>query len=328
MKLLVLGGTGFLGRHLVEAALARAHDVTLFNRGKTDPELFPEAERLRGDREGGLDALRGRRWDAAIDTSGYVPRAVRASAELLAGAVERYVFISSVAVYADFRMPGIDETAPLAQLPEPSLEEVTGATYGPLKAASEQAAEEVMRGRVLAIRPGLIAGPHDPTDRFTYWPRRIAQGGEVLVPGPPERAVQLIDVRDLAEWTVRMAESRASGVYNAAGLEYRLTMSELVQTCIEVSGAAPTIAWVDGDFLRERGVVPWVDVPLWAAPEFEGFVAVDSGKAIEAGLRFRPLAETVRDTLAWDAARPEGARRGRGLAPERERELLAAWRHA
>ena len=189
MNLLILGGTVFLGRHLVEAALARGHAVTLFNRGQHNPDLFPEVERLRGDRDGDLQALEGRRWDAVVDTCGYVPRVVRASAEMLAPNVDHYTFISSISVYADTSKPGIDEQAPVGTLDDPTTEEVTGESYGPLKALCEQAAEAAMPGRVLNIRPGLIVGPHDPTDRFTYWVRRVAEGGEVLAPGNPHAPV-------------------------------------------------------------------------------------------------------------------------------------------
>jgi uncharacterized protein YbjT (DUF2867 family) len=206
MDLLILGGTGFLGRHLVESALGDGHRPTLFNRGLTEAELFPEVEKIEGDREGDPSALRGRRWDAVIDTCGYVPRVVGASARLLADAVDHYTFVSSISVYSDDIASGADEGAPVRELPDPTVEEVTGETYGGLKALCERAAEETMPGRVLNIRPGLISGPHDPTDRFTYWPRRIAAGGEVLAPDREERKVQYIDVRDLASWIVEMSE--------------------------------------------------------------------------------------------------------------------------
>ncbi len=220
MRILILGGTVFVGRHLVEAALARGHEVTLFNRGQHGPDLYPGVEKLRGDRDGGLDALRGRRWDAAIDTCGYVPRIVRASATLLANAVDHYTFISSVSVYPEAHTRHLDEDSPVGALDDESVEDVTPETYGPLKALCEQAAEGAMSGRALTIRPGLIVGPHDPTDRFTYWPRRVAQGGEVLAPGRPERPVQIIDARDLAAWTLQLVASGARGVYNATGPDY------------------------------------------------------------------------------------------------------------
>src|SRR5688572_29497367 len=197
MRLLVLGGTKFLGRAVVEAAVARGHEPTLFHRGLTNPGLFPDLEHLRGDRDGGLAALQGRTWDAVIDPSGYVPRIVRASAELLADAVEHYTFISSISVYPSFPTPGMDESSPVGTLEDPTVEDVP-AHYGPLKALCEQAAEAAMPGRVFHVRAGLIVGPNDPSDRFTYWPVRVAKGGDVLAPGSPERPVQIIDVRDLA----------------------------------------------------------------------------------------------------------------------------------
>jgi 2'-hydroxyisoflavone reductase len=335
MKLLILGGTIFLGRYLVEAALARGHQVTLFNRGQHSPELFPDVEKLRGDRDSGLDALRGRRWDAVVDTSGYLPRVVRASAELLAGAVDHYTFISSISVYPHFRSMGLDERAPVGTLDDPTFEEVTGESYGPLKALCEQAVEQALPGRTLIIRPGLIVGPHDGSDRFTYWVRRVAQGGELLAPAHPAWHTQIIDVRDLAEWTLRMVERRQTGVYNATGPEYDLTFGQLLGTCRTVSGSAARFTWVSEAFLLEQAVTPWSELPLWipeSDPDMLGFSDVSCAKAIAAGLAFRDLAETVRDTLAWDSARdvtaapPERALQPRaGLAGEREAELLRAW---
>lgn len=332
MKLLVLGGTIFLGRHLVEAALAHGHEVTLFNRGRSNPELFSGVEKLRGDRDGGLDALRNRAWDAVIDTCGYVPRVVRASAELLADSVGHYTFLSSISVYADFRTRGMDETAPMGTLDDPAVEEVTGATYGPLKALCEQAVEEAMTGRALNIRPRLIVGPHDPSERFTYWVRRIARGGEVLAPGPPEGAVQFIDARDLAEWTLNMIESRQAGVYNATGPGYTLTMGRLLEACREVIGSDARLIWVNGRFLLECGVKPWSDLPVWVPqddPAYAGFASINCSKAIQSGLAFRPVEETVRDTLAWATAHPASSKSGPALpalTPEREAELLRAWK--
>jgi 2'-hydroxyisoflavone reductase len=328
MKLLIIGGTVFLGRHLVASALERGHEVTLFNRGRQHPELYPDVEKLRGDRGADLSALLGRRWDAAIDTCGYVPRVVRAAAELLAGAVEHYTFISSISVYADFSTPGIDERAAVGTLADESVEEITGETYGPLKALCERAAELALPGRVLNVRPGLIVGPHDPTDRFTYWPRRVAQGGEVLAPGRPEHGAQIIDVRDLAGWIVSMIETRQTGVYNATGPDYPLILGRLLDECRAVSGSDARFTWVSERFLLEAGVQPWTEVPLWVPeedPANAGFDAVDCAKAIAAGLRFRPLAETIRDTLAWDATRPADLEPRAGLKRACEAELLAAW---
>ncbi len=328
MKILILGGTVFLGRHLVDAALARRHEVTLFNRGQSNPDLFPDVEKLRGNRDGDLSALRGRRWDAAIDTCGYVPRVVRASAELLAGAMQHYTFISSLSVYADTRQPGIDENAPVGALPDETVEDMTGETYGPLKALCEQAVERAMPGRVLNVRPGLIVGSHDPTDRFTYWPIRVARGGDVLAPGRPERAVRFIDVRDLAEWIIRAIEQNLTGVFNADGPDYPLTMRQLLDTSKAVSGSDARFAWVDEKFLADAGIVPWSELPLWipeSDPEAVGFFAFDCSKAIRAGLTFRPLEGTVRDTIAWDATRRVDREWRAGLTAEREAELLKVW---
>lgn len=327
MKLLVLGGTVFLGRHIVAEALAHGHEVTLFNRGQHNPDLFPEVEKLRGNRNGNLETLRGRRWDAVIDTCGYIPRLVRASAELLAQSVEHYTFISSISVYADFSAPGLNENAPVGKLQDEAIEEITGETYGPLKALCEQAMENAMPGRALIIRPGLIVGPHDPTDRFTYWPYRVAQGGEVLAPGHPDRPVQIIDVRDLAKWIVRMVEAGKTGTYNATGPDYTLTIGHLLETCRSVSRSNATFMWVDEGFLLAVGVQPWMELPLWVpdTEEYRGFSAVNCTKAISDGLSFRPLAETIQDTLAWVTTRPSDTPWRAGLKREREKELLQQW---
>src|SRR5215203_624305 len=291
MKILILGGTVFLGRHLVEAALAGGHDVTLFNRGQHNPELFPAVEKLRGDRDGDLSALEGRRWDAVIDTSGYVPRIVGASAALLAPNAGHYTFISSLSVYGDTRSPGMDESVPVATIDDPANESVQE-YYGALKALSEQAAERAMPGRVLSVRAGLIVGPHDPTDRFTYWPRRVAEGGDVLAPGQPERFIQFIDVRDLAAWTVTMAESGGTGIYNANGRHDTTTMADLLETCTAVAGSDARLIWVDDAFLSEQGAGPWMQLPLWipeSNAEMAGFLRVSSDKAIADGLTFHSL---------------------------------------
>jgi 2'-hydroxyisoflavone reductase len=324
MDLLILGGTRFLGRYLVEAALGGDHRVTLFNRGLSEPDLFPEVETIKGDRDGDLSALRGRRWDAVIDTCGYVPRVVRASAGLLADAVDHYTFVSSISVYSDVIGAGADESAPVEELEDPTVEEVTGETYGGLKALCERAAEEEMPGRVLSVRPGLISGPHDPTDRFTYWPRRVADGGEVLAPDRPELQVQFIDVRDLAAWMVRMSAEQQTGTYNATGPDYELRMGKLLEECEAVSDGEAQIIWVSEEFLEESGVEPFTEMPLWVPREYAGMQAVDCGRAIAAGLTFRPVSQTVRDVLEWDSTRVE-ADLAAGLKPERERELLSAW---
>jgi 2'-hydroxyisoflavone reductase len=324
MDLLILGGTGFLGRHLAEAALGEGHRVTLFNRGLSGPNLFPEVETIKGDRDGDLSSLRGRRWDAAIDTCGYVPRVVRASAVLLAGSVDHYTFVSSISVYSDAIEAGADEAAPVEELSDPTVEEVTGETYGGLKALCERAIEEEMPGRVLNVRPGLISGPHDPTDRFTYWPRRVAAGGEILVPDNPERRVQYIDVRDLAAWIVAMSSKQQTGTYNATGPDYELQMGKLLEECEAASGSDAKLVWVSEEFLEQNGVEAFTELPLWVPREYGAMLAVDCGRAIEAGLAFRPLSETIRDVLEWDSMRTE-TDLAAGLKPERERELLSAW---
>lgn len=328
MKLLVLGGTVFLGRHIVEAALAQGHAVTLFNRGQHNADLYSEVERLHGDRDGDLAALRGRRWDAVIDTSGYLPRVVRESARLLADAVEHYTFISSISVYARPDAPGLDETAPLAMLDDPHNENVAEA-YGALKAACEHAAESELPGRVLVLRPGLIVGPYDYTDRFPYWVQRVARGGAVLAPGQPERQVQIIDARDIAAWNLRMIAARQTGVFNTTGPDETLTMGGLLDECKAVTGGDARFVWVDEAWLLEQGVGSWEELPLWVPSgdaESSGILQVSVARAVAAGLRFRPLADTVRDTRAWLHTRPADHAWRAGLTPEREAELLAAWR--
>jgi 2'-hydroxyisoflavone reductase len=333
VRLLILGGTKFLGRAASEAALARGHEVTLFNRGRTNPELFPDAEKLRGDRDGGLAALDGREWDAVIDPSGYVPRVVRASAELLRGAVGHYVYVSSISVYSEPQEPGFDETAPLIELDHPEREDYLGSAeaYGGLKALCEQVVAELYPGAHANVRAGLIVGPHDPTGRFTYWPMRVALGGEVLAPDGPDRQVQIVDVRDLGEWLVRLGEERTNGTFNAVGPAKPLTMGEVLDTCKRVGGTGAEIVWVDEAFLLAHEVGVWMELPLWVPREEEGFQRADVSRAVAAGLRFRPLEGTVRDTLAW--ARRNGASLvttghtgTAGMRPDREAELLAAWR--
>lgn len=327
MDLLVLGGTRFVGRHLVHAALDRGHRVTLFNRGRSAPDLFPEVETLRGDRDGDLSALRGRRWDAVVDTCGYVPRVVRASAGLLADAVKRYVFVSSISVYSDPLLPGADESAPVATLEDESVEEVTGENYGALKALCERAAEEAMPGRTISVRPGLIVGPHDHTGRFAYWPLRAAMGGEALAPGDPDRPVQFVDARDLARWMLVMAERGKPGTYNATGPRHTLRMGGLLEECANAAGSDIRFTWVDDASLEERGVESFTELPLWLPEEYAGLLSVDNSRAIAAGLEFRPIAETVRDVLEYERG-PGDTRYDAGLDPERERELLLEWRTA
>jgi len=322
VKLLVLGGTKFVGRAAVEAALGRGHEVTLFNRGETNPELFPEAEKLHGDRGHDLSALAGRSWDAVVDPSGYVPHVVRRSAEALADSADHYLFISSISVYDDFSEPR-DENSPLEELADDKpadrlLDDYSN--YGALKVLCERAVAETIPDRHTLIRPGLIVGPQDPTGRFTYWPHRIARGGEVLVPGPPERTVQFVDVRDLASWLIDLSERKAGGRFNATN--EGVSWHALAETCRDVAGSDADFTYVDGSYLLEQGVGEWMELPLWLQdPETVGLHTTDVSRAIDAGLTFRPLTDTVRGALD-EAVTTDGA----GMAPEREAEILAAWK--
>lgn len=317
-----MGGTLFVGRHFVEAALARGHEVTLFNRGRRGPELFPRAEKLRGDRDGDLSALHGREFDAVFDPSAYKPAQVSAALAALGGRAGHYTFISSVSAYGTFP-PGraYDEDTPLAAGDE---------GYGPLKARCEETLEAALPGRAAVVRPGLVVGPHDPTDRFTYWPRRIAEGGDVAAPGRPERPVQLIDARDLAEWCVRLAEGRRTGRFNAAGPAAKLTMGEFLESCRAELGSNARLRWVPDEKVLAAGVKPWTELPLWVPetdPGHGGIMLCDNRRAIAAGLTFRPAADTIRATFEWDRAQTRpldpSPIRVAPLAREREMELLS-----
>ena len=327
-KILILGGTAFLGPALVAAARAHGHTLTLFNRGKTNPGRFTDLEQLHGDRDGHLEALRNRKWDVVIDDSGYVPRLVRDSATLLGPNVDHYIFISTVSVYADLSKP-IDESSPLATLKEPT-EKVSGGSYGALKALCEQEAEKAMPGRVTVVRPGLIVGPDDPSDRYTYWPARLARGGEVMAPGQPDDPVLYIDVRDLANWVVfSLVDKRIFGTFNALGPAATLGMGALLEGIRKGVGGDGRLTWVDNDFLAKHDVHPWMDMPVWVPPVGEdAFMGrISRARAVKAGLTFRPIADTARDTLAWWNTLPEErrAKPHAGLTPEREKATLAAW---
>jgi len=325
VRLLVLGGTAFLGRHVVEAALARGHDVTLFNRGRTNPALFPGVERLTGDRDGGLEPLRGRRWDAVVDPSGYVPRVVRQSADILRDSGV-YAFVSTGSVYP-LQSRDRSEAGPLEAMEDPASEDVQ-AHYGALKALCEQAATGVFGERALIVRSGLIVGPHDPTGRFTYWALRLARGGEVLGPGSPDQHVQFIDARDQAAWILDMAEAGRGGTFNVTGPAGVLTFGELLGRC------RGPVTWVAERFLLDAGVQPYTEMPLWV-PASVGRIDMPIERALAAGLRHRPVDDTIRDTRDW-AESLDGApaqvdaggrvRRPAALTPEREAELLERWR--
>jgi 2'-hydroxyisoflavone reductase len=337
--MLILGGTGFLGPAVVEEAIARGHSMTLFNRGKTNPQLFPDLEKIQGDREVGIEPLeaevaQGRTWDVVIDTSGYVPSHVRASASLVAEGARQYVFLSSVGAYADHGQPA-DETSPVAQADEEWIAGVKTireslANYGAMKALCEQEAEAAMPGRVTNIRPGLIVGPRDRSDRFTYWAVRVYRGGEILAPGAGIDPVQLVDVRDLATWILDCIEKKIMGLFNAISPAGRFTMAEMLYG---IKGAFTTDArftWVDADFLEAHEVAAWTNLPVWipAEGEYAAFHLVSTEKAVAAGLKFRPLADTARDTVAWcNEERGEDYVFGKlaGISKERQDELLAAW---
>lgn len=323
MKILIVGGTRFLGRHIVNSARVRGHDLTLFNRGQTNPNLFRKIKRYQGDRERDLDQLPGQ-WDAVIDTCGYVPRIVKISAEALKDKVEKYVFISSTSVYADFSKIGIKESDPVGKLEDESVEEITGETYGPLKALCEKTVQDMYGVNSLIIRPGLIVGPHDPTDRFTYWVMRTARGGEVLAPDKPEALTQIIDVRDLADFIISLIANDMSGVFNVTGPETPLSFGALLDTCKIVSGSDAKFVWAPLEFLEQNNVAPWSDLPAWVpnAGEDAGFSRVDVSKAVKAGLTYSSLATTIKDTLEWASERPAGYEMKAGLKPEREKELL------
>jgi 2'-hydroxyisoflavone reductase len=328
--ILMLGGTGFLGPQTVEAALRRGHKVTLINRGKTRPDLFPDLEKLHGDREtDDLKALEGRRWDAVVDTSANVPRWVKKAAAVLGAHIGHYIYISSISAYADLSRPGTDETSPVATIEDVTTEKIDGRTYGALKALSEKAAESSMPGKVAVVRPGLIVGPEDPSDRFTYWPVRVAAGGEVLAPGSPNDPIQLIDVRDLGEFLVRLIEDHTTGVFNALGPDKTLTIGRTLEACKEVAKSEATFTWADAEFLKEQGVNPWSDMPAWvpSSGDTAGFAKVSNARAVAAGLAFRPIADTAKATLEWFRTLPADrrAKLRAGLSRERETKVLAAW---
>jgi 2'-hydroxyisoflavone reductase len=344
VNLLILGGPRFLGRHVIEVALARGHRVTLFNRGHTGPELYPGVEKLRGDRAVDLSPLEGRTWDAVVDTSGFLPEVVRRAIEVLRHHVGHYVFVSSISVYQDFSRIGMTEESAVATLtPEqteilPTIDPSDPAKtpafwplYGALKAACERLVQVAFPGRAAIPRPGLIIGPHDYMDRFPYWVARVAEGGEVLAPGRPDRPVQVIDARDLAAWMVRLSEGGASGVFNATGPDRRLPMSEVLEACREAASIDARFTWVDEEFLVEHGVKPWEEMPLWVpeatSTDHVGILGVDVSRAVGSGLTFRSLVDTARDTLEWERGRGSHEWRA-GLARDRERELLSQWNGA
>ncbi len=334
MRLLILGGTKFIGIHMTQLALDRGHTVTLFNRGKTNTELFPQVEHLHGDRDAQLDSLRGRKWDAVIDDSGFVPRHVRLSAELLAPNVGQYLFISTISVYASLSKP-VTEDSPVGQLKDQTVEKVGPETYGPLKALSEKAAMTAMPGRATVFRPGLIVGPDDSTDRFTYWPARAARGGEMLAPGTPQDPIQFIDARDLAAFALLAVETRIFGTYNVISPPGKFTMGQLVTGSIDAANEIakpnppPHAVWASAEFLEKEKVEAWSDMPAWIPESGDtgGAMHTSDERARRAGLTVRPIAETIRDTLVWHLKRPkaEQASLKAGLTADREQKVLSDW---
>ncbi len=321
MNLLIFGGTKFVGRHITTGALERGHRVTLFNRGKTNADLFPEAEKISGDRDGGLDALRGRTWDAVIDVNGYLPRLVNASAQMFQGAAAHYVYISTLSVYADFSRDGQTEDAPLATIQDPTVEVIDEETYGALKALCERAVSEHFPNRATMLRLGYVVGPHDHTDRWTYWVRRASQGGEMLVPGTSGLPVQFIDARDVAAFALHVTEQNITGIFNTCGPASPITWDDVYAEAKRARAADTTFTFVDENFLTEQNLEPGA-LPMFATQSERGIFTFDNSRGIAHGLQFHPLAETVRDTLEWDAQ--HGTPRA-GLTPEQEQALLQKW---
>lgn len=357
MRVLILGGTQFVGRHLAQTADAAGHDVTLFNRGSRR-EVLPHLPRVLGDRDGGLAGLRDSAFDAVIDVNGYLPRLVRDAAELLEARVDRYLFVSTISVYDGLTAPHADEGAPVGVLEDPSTESIEGGTYGPLKAACETVVADVFGARGTVVRPGLVVGRFDPTDRFTYWVRRLWRGGDVLAPGAPAGPLQWVDVRDLADFMLHLVEREVGGVFNAVRPADSVTTGELLTAAGQAAlrehtlragtlpegdrregtsrveedddGAAVpgeyTLTWVDEEFLAANGVRPWAELPAWLPSSENDLIRMSSARAVAAGLETRPLIDTVADVLAWDLDRGAPPLKA-GLSSEREGELLAQWRN-
>lgn len=326
LRVLIFGGTGFIGPHFVETLRAHGHKLTLFNRGKRNPKLFPDVETLLGDRNGQVDAIKGRDWDVVIDDSGYTLKQVKLTTDLLKGHVQHYIFVSSISAYADLTPPGIDEDYKLATVDDPNIEEITDRTYGGLKALCEKTVEQAFGKNSAIIRPTYIVGPGDHTDRFTYWPVRAARGGTMLAPGTATDPIQFIDVRDLAEFMRLCVENRISGSYNACNPPGAVTIGDLLETSKRISGANTKIVWAPTEFLDKNKALEGNEIPIWAPTEGElaGATLVSSARAVAKGLRFRTLETTVRDTLAWHAKRPteQQQKLRAGFTPEREAELL------
>lgn len=342
LKILILGGTGFIGPHMVREALRRGHAVSLFNRGRTNRSMFPDLELLVGDRDNGLDALVGGQWDAVVDNSGYVPRHVRDSAKLLSSAVSHYIYVSSVSAYAamsgnltaadyhDVDMPNTEYDSPLATMPDETVEEVSSETYGPLKVLCERAVtEEIGENRTTILRPTWVAGPGDNTDRFTYWPVRMSRGGEMLVPGDPADRIQIVDVRDIATFVVDSLEKKITGIYNMVNPPGTYSMGQYMTDCQAVTASDATLTWVDDAFIEATGLHASGDLPIWGpvSGDTRSDAIVNGDRSFAKGMKTRPPRETIRDIMVWWKTLPEERRNNMraGLSAEREAEMLAAW---
>ena len=333
LNILILGGTGFLGPHTVRAAMLRGHKVTLFNRGRSNPNLFQQLETIIGDRNtADIKRLSNRKWDAVIDTSAYFPRSVNMAMNVLKENVEQYLFVSTISVYANWPKPGMDESTPVGTIEDKTTEKVTGSTYGPLKALCEQAAEKHMQGKVSVIRPGLIVGPGDKTDRFTYWPIRIKKGGEVLAPGDGNDFVQYIDVRDLGEWMVHCLEHQVTGTFNAQIKGGDITIKQLLETCVNTLNPQTKLVWVPTEFLEKHEVSPWQEMPVWLPPKdnYKGAGTMSSAKAYANGLKQRPIETVVTDCYKWFITLPSKRQTSlrAGISVEKEAKVLKAWKEA
>ena len=340
LKILVLGGTGLIGPPMVEYALARGHELTLFNRGKTNTHLFPDVERIKGDRNDDITALGkavtdGRRWDVVIDNTASIPRWVSESAGILADAADLYLYTSSISAYADASTPGADETAAVGQITAEdearvkTTKDITGENYGPLKARCEEEARKAFPEMAIVVRPGLIVGPGDSSDRFSYWPVRIFRGGEVMAPGNPDDPVQFIDCRDFGEWYIRLVEAKAVGTYNGVGPRSPMSIAGMLHGIRATVDNEISFTWVDADFLEKHEVQPWMHMTVWVPPvgEYAGFSSSSIQRALDAGLTFRPLADTAKATMDFWNSLPEDrrAKPRAGLPAEKEEEVLAAW---
>ena len=326
MKLLILGGTGFVGRAFTEAAIANGHEITLFNRGHQNPDLFSAHEQIFGDRGVDLSALSNRTWDAVFDSSGYLPRVVKMSAERLKDSVHNYLFISTISVYENFSVPNQDENSALKPIINQATEEVTGETYGPFKVACEDEVVSAFGNRSTIVRPGLVVGPHDTTDRFTYWPLRMHEGGDVLVPDVKEQPCQFIDARDLGEWCLKLIEESVTGIFNAVGPPVPYRLEDVLTAC--AIGTYSNLIWASPEFLNAHDVQPWRDLPFVLGFDRSGYgmTQMNVSKAVAAGLRFRPLAETVQDTLQWSLSLPSDRTWKVGLPRAKEAEVIREWK--